>query len=150
MLVPDRFDHFNRDQLVELTGQVAIVTLEKRDAVGQPGLLDACPRGSELCTRNRRGRDLAFVVFGGMQGESSPTAADFQHAIRGAQPELAAHAIELLNRGVIHRRFGSGKDAAGVRQGLVKPQAKKLVPQIVVRLNVAATPRTAIVAPPVE
>ncbi len=73
-----------------------------------------------------------------MQGEASPTGADFQQVIVGLQLQFTTGAIELLNRRRAQRRIRRREDAAGVGPRFIEPESEELVAQVVMGLNVLA------------
>ena len=74
------------------------------------------------------------VVLGGVQRERAPAAADVEQPCAGAQPELAAHQLELVVLGVLERVRGVvvGPERTGVRHPAVQEQGVEVVGQVVV------------------
>ena len=80
-IVSDRFDHFDRHELVVLTIQLSVVLLQQRDVILEPRFLyrSGCP--GVLLLGNRRGGDPAAVVGGGMKRKTAPAGSDLDDFI---------------------------------------------------------------------
>src|SRR4029453_14832455 len=81
--VPDRFDHFDRNELIVLPLEIAIILEQNSDAVAQTRRRDPSPGKLVLLLRDFRRRDSAAVSLCGMYGKRPPTGADLQQMIVG-------------------------------------------------------------------
>eukprot|EP00746_Dinoflagellata_sp_MGD_P150928 gnl/MRDRNA2_/MRDRNA2_82683_c0_seq1.p2 gnl/MRDRNA2_/MRDRNA2_82683_c0~~gnl/MRDRNA2_/MRDRNA2_82683_c0_seq1.p2 ORF type:complete len:128 (+),score=2.80 gnl/MRDRNA2_/MRDRNA2_82683_c0_seq1:72-455(+) len=84
-----------------------------------------------------------------MYGQTSPTRADLQQMITRFQIEIPADAVQLIQRGFLHGVGLLFEDAAGIAHGIVQKEAVKIVPQIVVCMNVAGRAEACIPSEPV-
>ncbi len=143
--MPDRLDHFNRDRLVELTGQlaieIAIVLEQHRDALRQSLLSDLLERVVMLRARNSRGCHAASVVLRRMNRKATPSGAYLQQMIVRAKIELAADAIDFGKSRFFEGRVRTGKNRARVHQGAIEDQLEELVAEIIMRRDIALTAR---------
>src|SRR5205814_8139844 len=91
-----RFEHLDADDLVEAAGELPIIAVEERDAVGRAAQRRK-PAGGVLVLppADRRGRDAAAVARRGVRREAAPARADLEHVVVRAELQLAADAIEL-------------------------------------------------------
>lgn len=78
-LFPNGFDHLNRDQLVVLSTQIAIVVFQQTDAIIDRGVTKSACGIGVLLVGDRCCGDPAAVLPHGMFRESSPARADFQN-----------------------------------------------------------------------
>ncbi len=76
--VADGFDHLDRGEPVELSGQVAIVAIEQGDLPVHAGGRKALPGERELLSGYRSRGDAAAVLLCRMEGKAAPAAPDFQ------------------------------------------------------------------------
>ena len=136
-VMPDRFDHLDRDGLVELPGQVAVILEQHRDALRQALGGDALDGVVVLRARNGGGRDAASVVFGRVNRKPAPSRSNLDQVIGRAQLELAADAIDLRQRRLLERRVGALEDRARVHQGAIENQLEEIVAEVVMRRDVA-------------
>ena len=132
-----RLDHLDRDQLVILALEVAVILQQQRDAPREAALLDARAGVVVLLARDRGRRDAAAVVLGGVHREPAPAGADLEQVVGGLQVELAAGRVELGERGLGQGGFGRLEDAAGIGHRLVEHQLVEPVAEVVVRGDVA-------------
>src|SRR5579884_4112401 len=95
VVMADRLDHLDRDQLVVAAGEVAVVLAQHRDPVLEPGRAYARAGELVLLARDRRGGHVAAVAPRRVQGETAPAAAELDHAIARRQRQLATDALEL-------------------------------------------------------
>ena len=144
--VPDRFDHFDRNDFIEFALQVTIILQLDFDPVGQSLFLDALGRVIKLLLRNRDRRDPASVILRREDRKTAPTAADFQNMIGLFKPDLSANFLVLLDLGVLKRLLHVLEIRGRVRHGRIKKKLIKIVPQIVMSRNILAAPRDRILA----
>ncbi len=142
----DRFDHLDRHQLVELALQVAVVLHQQRDLVLQARLPYAPGGQRMLFCRDGGGRDMAAIVPGGMDRETTPAGADFHHAVAGFELQLLADAVQLAPRGRFEWFGLTGEQRRRVHQVRRQEQGKEIVAQVIVRGDVAAAALTAVPA----
>src|ERR1019366_500809 len=137
-LMPDRFDHLDRDGLVELAAEVAVILEQHGDAIRQALGGDFFDGVVVLRARNRGGRDATSVVFGRVNRKPAPSRADLDEVIAGAKIELAADAIDLGRRRLLQRGAGALEDRARVHhQRAIQNQLEKIVAEVVMRRYVA-------------
>ena len=91
--MPNGFDHLDRYQLVELTGQVSVIFEEQGDFVLKSSLLDFCARILQLLTGNCGGGYLAAVVLCSINRHAPPARADFNQMIGWLQLEILAYKL---------------------------------------------------------
>lgn len=75
ILMPDRLDHFDGDEFVELRGelrQISIVHEQHPDAIAQAGFPNALQCHVILLLRDGRSRYAATIVRSGVDGEATP------------------------------------------------------------------------------
>ena len=77
-MVADCFDHLDRDQLVVVAVEVAIVFEDDFDAAGEASGGDALTGQIVLLARDGGAGDAAAVMGGGVEGETAPAGADFE------------------------------------------------------------------------
>ena len=68
--------HADRDDAVELAGELAIVQLAKFDPVGNAGSLGMCARDLDLLGRNIDRGDMGAGFAREMDGKAAPARAD--------------------------------------------------------------------------
>ena len=93
--MPDRFDHLDRDGLVELALKIPVVVEQHGDAIRQALGGDFFDRVVVLRARDRGGGDAASVVLGRVNRKPAPSRADLDEVIAGAKIELAADRMSL-------------------------------------------------------
>src|SRR6266566_349236 len=140
----DRFDHFNRDGLVELTAEIAIVLEQHCDSIRESLLRDFFRRVVVLRAGDCSGGYAASVVAGGVNRKAAPSRANFEQMIVRAKIEFAADSIYFGDSRFLERRIGTGKDRARVHQGGVEDELEEIVAEVVVRGDVALTARPGI------
>ena len=131
-------DHLDGHQLVVLAAEFAVILAQHGDAVVQAGLCNAFTRHVVLLTGNGGGGDAATVVARRVQGEAAPAAANLKQVVARMKFELATHAVELFDRGLLQGCLRVFEDTARVHHGVVKKQFEHLVAEIVVLGNVLA------------
>ncbi len=134
----DRFDHFDRHELVEATAQIAIVFEQHGDALAERVFLHAPARQIILLARDRRRRDMASEILRRMQRETAPARADFDDAIVRPQIELAADAIELSRRRLLERVGCVREYRRRIHQVFVEEQREEIVAEIIMRGDILA------------
>ena len=137
-IMTDRLDHFDRDQLVVLPFQRAVIRHQHGDLILQAGLGHTLRGQPVLLLRNRGGGDLHPVVMGGMDRETAPATADFDHMLAGAQVQLATDGVilGLLRLGQTGRI--AGENAGRIGHAVVQEQLEEFVAQVVVGRDVPA------------
>jgi hypothetical protein len=80
-LVSDSFDHFDRNQFVKSSGQVAIVFLEDFDVLVQTFAANQVGRIFVLTVTYRSRSDMAAEVLGRVNGKTTPAASDFDDTV---------------------------------------------------------------------
>ena len=88
ILMADGLDHLDRDQLVVLAGEIAIVVEPQLDAIAQARGGDALAGELVLFPGDRRRRDAAAIVARGVDRESAPAGADLEQMIVGVSCSL--------------------------------------------------------------
>jgi hypothetical protein len=138
--VAQRLDHLDRDNLVELTPDVAEIAELHLDAIIQTGRSDPLAREFVLLLRNRHGRDAATVGTGGVERPAAPTRADLEHVVRWLQAQLAAEGLVLLALGGLQRELRRAGRPAGrrVHHRRIQPEREEVVREVVVLADVAA------------
>ena len=91
----DRFEHFDRDDTVERSGDFAIVAQLQIDFGAQTGMRNAFASKRQLFLRQRNSGHARIGVCD-MRGQRAPAAADFEHACPWCQGEQIDNAIKLL------------------------------------------------------
>lgn len=119
VMMPHRLDHFNRNQFIERARQIPVILEQQRDAVAQSGLPKAFLREIMLLARNRRRRDAAAVLRGGMEREPAPARADFQNMIVWRQAQLLTETVVFGDRRLLERGGFRLENAAGIGHGVV-------------------------------
>ena len=143
-LVADRLDHLDRDQLVERAVEVAVIPENDLHAVPEPAGRDPPAGFLQLPAREGGGGDPASVARGGVDGEAPPAAADLDHVVARAESELAADAIELLDRRFAEVAGRSGEDPRRVGHGLVEEEREECVAEVVMGAGVSAAAGAAV------
>jgi hypothetical protein len=90
-----------------------------------------------LLARYRRRGHVTAVFPRGMQRESSPSGADFEHPVAALEIELAAHMVELPHRSFVKRHVRALEDRARIHHRRIEEQCEELVADVVVRADVA-------------
>jgi hypothetical protein len=135
--VADRLEHRDGRDLVEpapssVRVHVAIVAVVDLDGQAAAELA----RVGDLDRREVHRDHRAPVVLRREPGERAEAAAQVEHAVRGAQPELAAHQVELGPLGRLEGLGRAGPIVAEVRARVgharVEQQRVELVRQVVV------------------
>ena len=96
--MPDRFDHFNRYNAVELAGKITIVLFNDGYAFTKPKFIYPVFRVFKLFIGYGGGGELCLSPLGKSFGKASPSTTDFQDMMMGFN-------FELINNPVI---FGKG------------------------------------------
>ena len=101
-VVANGFDHFNRNEFVVLTPQIAVIAIEYLDTTGQLGLADSRCRQAMLLLGDCGCAHVAAMVSSGVDSrESAPAGPDLNHVIGWLQVELATDTFQLGNRGLV-------------------------------------------------
>ncbi len=116
---------------------LAVVLLEDRDPVFEARGSGALAREPGLGARKGEARHACAVLAGGDERERAPAAADLEDAVARPQREPVAHAAQLPELGLLERLVGPLEDRARVRQARIEHQAEEVVPEVVVRGDVA-------------
>lgn len=135
LLVADVFSHLDGgDRLVLTAFDIAVVTQLDVDQVVEATLAHAGEDGVALFAGEGHGRHLDLVVFGRVQGECTPTAADVEQPRSWPQPQLAADQFQLVALRFAQAVFGvlTCPEGAGVRHRRIEQQLVELVGQVVV------------------
>ena len=140
VLAPNRLEHLDAHQLVELAHplKIAVVTLEKRDPVLQPRLAHALFGEAVLLIGNCGGGHAAAVLARGVDCQRAPTRADLQQVVRRAQVELAASPVNLLDLRLLERGGAVLKDSARICHRGIEKQREEFVTKVVVGDDVAS------------
>jgi hypothetical protein len=96
---------------------------------------------ARLLARDRRGRDAATVVAGGVERESAPARADLDDVVVRLQPQRAADVIQPRQLRLVQAHLLTFEDGRGVHHRLVQPQRKEIVAEVVVRRDVEVVVR---------
>src|SRR5260370_32133077 len=129
----DCFDHFDRDGLVELTAEIAIVLEQHGDSNRESLLRDFFRRVVVLRTGDCSGGYAASVVAGGVNRKAAPSRANFEQMIMRATIELAADSIYFGDSRFLERRIGTGKNSARIHQGGIADELEEIVAEVVLR-----------------
>ena len=140
MTPANRLDHFDRDQLVVATPQIAIVLEQDGDPVLDPGARCRRPRVFVLLARNRGRRDPATTRDGGVDGQGPPPRADLEQMIIRPEVELLADQLELRHLCLSEAHPRLFEYRAGVAHRRVEHPGEELVGQVVVGGDVAPAP----------
>lgn len=135
LLVADVLSHLDGgDRLVLTAFDIAVVTQLDVDQVVEATLAHAGEDGVALFAGEGHGRHLDLVVFGRVQGECTPTAADVEQPRSWPQPQLAADQFQLVALRFAQAVFGvlTCPVGAGVRHRRIEQQLVELVGQVVV------------------
>ena len=98
-----------------------------------------------LLLRDGDSRDLAAESFCGVHTETSPTAADFQHAISRSQMQATAEFVVFADLGRFQAFVRFFKIGTGIRHRRIQPESEEIITQIVMLPNVFLTHRTTVV-----
>ncbi len=79
---------------------------------------------------------MASVVLRGVNGKTSPAAADFQYPVLRAQVELATDAVKLGNRSFFKRTARCLIESTRIHHRFVEKKAEKIISKIIVRGNI--------------
>src|SRR5689334_1707354 len=115
-------DHAHANHPIKSLGDFAVIAqLDFHVQSAAPML-----RVLELLSRNCYPGYVATVVAGGMTGQSTPAAADVQHAKAGAQTQPLANPIQLpqLRRGEI---VAFGEERTGILHIWIEHRFEKIV-----------------------
>src|SRR4051794_11280786 len=91
----DMLHHADRDDAIELPGQLAIIDLDELDLVGDAGRRGALARNFYLFRRDVDGGDMR-ARSREMNGEAAPARTDFAHPHAGLERELRSSVDELV------------------------------------------------------
>ena len=97
-LMADRLNHFNRDKLVVLAFEIAVILHHYRHAIAQSGIGDATRCQFKLFLRNRRRRHSAAEITRGVQSKTTPTGSDFEEMVLRRESEFLANPFILRRR----------------------------------------------------
>ena len=150
VVVPHGLDHLDGYELVEGARQLTIVLEEDGHAVCEPGLTKPLVGQRMLLPRDRRGRDPTTVCPRRVQREASPAGPDLDHVIVWTDIELPTETVVLREGRVLQRRTRLIEDPCRVRHRLVEKFLEELVPEVVMRMDVAATSGLGIAIPCVQ
>lgn len=79
-----------------------------------------------------------------------PARADFDHAVPRLEIELAADALQLGDRGFLERHLQVLENPTRIHHRGIEKQLKKIIAQVVMRLNVAAAAAARVARHPVQ
>jgi hypothetical protein len=133
----DRLDHLDGDEAVVAAAELAVVLQAQVDPVREARLVDppACQR--VLLAADRRRRHVRPVLPGGVDRERAPARADLDEPQAGAELELAAEPVHLLDLRGLQVGPGRGEDRARVAHRRVEEEREEVVGQVVVRGDLA-------------
>ena len=138
VLHADVLEHADRDELVVVARDVAIVVLDELDLVRQALLLGALLRVRDLLARDVERAHLHAVVTRHVQRQRTPAATRLDDALAAVQANLAADVIHLGDLRLVERRRRRRKVRARVRHRRAEPERIELVADVVVMMNVLA------------
>ncbi len=128
-------EHADRDKGVALPADVAVVLLDELDTTGQPCHPRAVSGVVGLLARDGERANRHAVVPRHVQRQGAPPAAGFDDPLIGAQPELAAHVVQLGPLGVLQRHLRRRVVGARVDHVAVEPEAVEIVAKIIVMVQ---------------
>ena len=146
----DGLQHFHGNELVKSPVQVAIVALQQRDLILEPGFCHPVAGILVLLLRDRGGRHPAAILLRRVQRKTAPASANLEQVILLAELQLAADTIKLGDLGIIEGRFRPCKNSRGILHACIEPERKKIIANIVVRRDVFATAAACILVEPME
>jgi len=120
--------------------EIPVVAKQNFYAIGEPRLPHTFGCERVLFARDRGRGHTASVRARSMESKATPSRADLEHVVLGAQSELAAEAVVLGDRCITHGCTGRFEHARGVRHRFVEKCREEVVPEVVVRSNVAGAP----------
>ena len=87
-----RFNHFDRHQLVVLTGEVAVIAQQHGHLILQAQRLDTLGGVGELLLGQGRGGDPTTIMLRRIQRHAAPAGTDFQQMVAGLERQFLADA----------------------------------------------------------
>jgi len=139
--VADRFDHLDGDQFVELSGEIALVLHQDRDATFETRFLDSLCRHLILFARDCGRRHATTVLASRMERETTPAGADFDDVIGRFEIEFATEPIQFFDRGFVQAGVLVREDAAGVHHRFIEKRLEHVVAKIVMGRDILLTPQ---------
>lgn len=133
----DVFQHADRYEDIEVTGDIAIVVLDEFDAIEELFRGGAFAGKADLLARDVERLDPCPVMSGHVQRQRAPAAAGLDDRVPRLQLQLAAHQIELGDLRCLERRFRRVEQRAGVDELAIQPQLIEIIPEVVVVVHVA-------------
>ena len=134
--VADGFEHLDGCDFIEAATEVAVVAEQELDSLAESRFLNAARCFVVLLLGYGDGCDFTTVVFGCMHAEAAPTASDFQDAVGGEKAEAFAEFIVFPALGDFERFVGRFEIGTGIGHGVIKPELKEFVAEIVVLADV--------------
>ena len=126
-------DHADAGHRVErVVVQLAVVGHPDLHAVLEPALAHALLGHRRLRLGEGDAEHPHVVALGGVDREAPPAAAHVEHALPGAEVELAADHVELLLLRLLQRGRAAGEERAAVGELLAEEQREELGRKVVV------------------
>ncbi len=140
VLASDVLQHAHRDKSVESAFRAAVIVLDEFDKTIKAFVAGALAGMAQLLPRDVESFHAHTVIARHVQCQRAPAATRLDHRFAGLKTQLAADMVHLgCLRGFERHRFPR-EIGAGVDQPRVEPHPVKVVPEVVVRINVPARP----------
>ena len=131
-------EHADRDDVVELAVDLAVVLQPELDPVGEPGGLGAGGRDPELLLAERDAGDPGAADAREIEREAAPAAADVEHAGAGADQQLRREQPLLGELGLGEADLRPLEPGAGILHVVVEEEAVEALVEVVVVRDVGA------------